>query len=650
MKRHSSLLLLALLGCSGSPTPTSTSTPVTTLPKVEGKTESEPDDPDSFSLAALKAPAKVQIDGDIAEWGSLLPLPKPPKDDKKDGKKSEKKDDKKEPKGGEKKAPPPSAAASHVAVAITDQEALIAAELGESATRSGFFLGLGDTPPDVARIGEWGRGNQVWEFECEYEHTDISDGDWVRGERNPPEVIAACEQLKVDHEEYVRKNSLRFECVYKIDASGIKVFSEGSLRPVEGAKVARKPRGKGSTVEVSLPLKALPRMADAPLKTLQLSALVALVDDLVGTLQGQAGWDSIDLPEPAFFNPHGELRAKAFEHTVFDPTVPSGLSYQPGDPMHVEVLGYEGNPSAITPVQKTLYEKFASLGDVDVVHVPADGLSVGTIKAGKFVDLFPVEFDYNFERPLKAYGTVERGDELHVFLYYDAHYSGMQGPMAPAWVVVAIGRDGKVRNAAEECNLPWANWEKTWEYVNDDKSSLGFRGPVYASGDEELSKLKKPGLEVKYTWDPKSKGYACLVKPVNDPKPPTAKEGSSLGQALADLSGLMKRPSNWAGLREITVTGSSALACVTQVQGPKNGGWFRAHCTGDKVLDVKPLRGHRKTQTAINVTPTGTAEIFTPVAEGTEVSFKMKFEKAGDRTMTIRWKKGQPKPAGVIEK
>jgi hypothetical protein len=52
----------------------------------------------------------------------------------------------------------------------------------------------------------------------------------------------------------------------------------------------------------------------------------------------------------------------------------------------------------------------------------------------------------------------------------------------------------------------------------------------------------------------------------------------------------------------------------------------------------------------VEVTPKGIAEIFTPIAEGTEVSFKMNFEKAGGRTMTIRWKKGWAQPAGEMNK
>ncbi len=630
------LALLCGAACSGSSAQKPTT--IDTKQKVETNTASTAE-PGTFSLTVLAAPEKYAVDGDITEWGSLLPKVEPPKPAK-DSKDTQ-------------EAPPVDAASprdaeSHIAVSIASNEVIIVAELGETAARDGLNLGLGTTPPEVAHVGEWGRGGAVWDFECQFEHNDISDGQWILGERNPPEVIAACEELRTNHEKFVQEKEKRFQQIYQIDRNGISVVVDGKPQTIEGAKAVYKPRGKNALVEISFPFKALPRVAEAPLPLIKLAARL-VAPDAIASL-GADTWAEYTLPKPAIFDKYGELRAAAFEAGIIEATRPSGLSFQPGDPLHVEALAYEGNPAMVTPIQKTIFEKIAMLGDVEVGNVPSDGLSVATFKDGKFISLMPVETDYNFTRPVKSGGMIERDGELHVVLFYEYYYSSAQGPMQPGWSVVAVARDGTMRQAAE-CEQPYGNWNKVWETMSEDKLTFRYRGTGFMFVD---GRTKELGMEVVYRWDAKAKKYTCTSTEVSNPKPYPTKDAAAAststdGNALDDIPSLMKRPTNWEGLREITVTGSSALQCVTQTMGPKNGGWFRAHCTGDSVLEAVPMRGHRKTQTSVTVS-SGKAEIYTPIAEGTEVSFKMKFEKAGARTMTIRWKKGLPTPSGVIEK
>ena len=612
-----------------------------------GSNAASPVEPGSFSLAVIDSPQAYAIDGNIAEWGSLLPTVEPSKPVKKE-KSAQAEGEKKE--AVPAKAFSPRDAESHLAVSFTSKEFVIVGELGEAAVQTGVFVGVEFDAPTIAPAGEWGRGGAVWGFECEYEHKDISDGSWVIGARNPPEVIAACEQLNVDHENFVKKNVARFRRFFQINRQGIAMMVDGKPQPIQGAKAMFTPKGKNATLEISLPFKALPRTAVLPLPSVMLAARLADADGM-READAELGNAIFTLPKPVAIDIDEALLAAALQADILESTRPPGLSFQPGDPLHFEAMGYEGDPTTVKPIQKTLFHKIATLGDVEVGHVPDDGFSLATRKAGKFVALWPAPTDYNRLVPMTSGGVVERDGELHIFVFNEAYYSAAQGPMQPGWSVTAVARDGTLRQAID-CSGPYGNWHEAFSMMNEDKLSFAFRGEVWRFAYEP-DPDPQAFVEVTYRWDRKTKMYTCTETRLKTLKPYPVKGTKPVeagaNHAQDDLVGLMKRPSNWEGLREITVTGSSALKCVTQTMGPKHGAWFRAYCSGDAVTEVTPISGHRKTQTAINVAG-GKAEIFTPIAEGTEVSFNMKFEKAGARKMTIRWKKGLPVPSGVIEK
>ncbi len=612
-------------------------------------------EPGTFSLTVLDAPPMYAIDGNVSEWGSLLPKVEPSKPAK-DPKDAKAEPDKKDVAAA--KVPSPRDAESHLAVSFTSKEFVIVGELGESAVQTGVVFGIEFDAPNIPSVGEWGRGGSVWSFECEYEHKDISDGSWVLGARNPPEVIEACEQLNTDHENFVKENLTRFRRFFQINPRGIAMMVDGKPQPVEGAKAMFTPQGKNATIEISLPFKALPRLGAWPLSSVMLVARLANADgkveaDADGKVEADAelGGAGFTLPKHVTFDIDDALLVAALKADILEPTRPPGLSFQPGDPLHFEAMGYEGDPTTVKPIKKTLFDKIATFGDVEVGHVPNDGFSVATRKAGKFIALSPAPTDYNSPASLTSAGFVERDGELHIFFFHEARYSASQGPMQPRWSVTAVARDGALREAAD-CGGPYGNWHEAFSRMSDDKQSFAFRGAVwrYAYAPDPKPEAL---LEVNYRWDPQKKLYTCTETRLKALKPFPVKGTNSAGSggnhAADDIVGLMKRPTNWEGLREITVTGSSALKCVTQTMGPKHGAWFRAYCSGDAVTEVTPISGHRKTQTEIKLAG-GKAEVLTPIAEGTEVSFTMKFEKAGARKMTIQWKKGLPTPSGVIEK
>lgn len=632
------------IACSG----TSPQKPTTVETKSNGSSNAaSATESGTFSLAVLDAPQTYAMDGNVSEWGSLLPTVEPSRPAK------DQKDAKAEPEKNAVvpvKAPSPRDAESHIAVSFTSKEFVIVGELGESAAQTGVVLGVEFDAPTIAHAGEWGRGGAVWGFECEYEHKDISDGSWVIGARNPPEVIAACKQLEKDHELFEKKNLTRFRRFFRINSQGITMMVDGKPQPVEGAKAIFTPQGKKATIEVSLPFKALPRTGVLPLPSVMLAAQLADADGMVEA-DAELGNAIYALPKPASFGVDDGLLAAALQADILEPTRPPGLSYQPGDPLHFEAMGYQGDPSTVKPIKKTLFHKIATFGDVEVGHVPDDGFSIATRKAGKFIALSPAETDYNRPVPMTSGGVVERDGELHVFVFQEGYYSASQGPMQAGWSVTAVARDGTLREAVD-CNGPYGNWHESFSTISDDKQTLAFRGEVWRYAYEPETNPEAI-VEVTYRWDRQTKMYTCKETRLKALKPYPVKGTKAVdtgtNHAQDDIVGLMKRPTNWEGLREITVTGSSALKCVTQTMGPKHGAWFRAYCSGDAVTEVTPISGHRKTQTEIKLAG-GKAEVYTPIAEGTEVSFSMKFEKAGARKMTIRWKKGLPTPSGVIEK
>lgn len=113
----SSLAALSV-SCASAPTSQNTGKPAPSPSVVQVPApESKPREPSPLVrvTAPKKLPAKIEIDGDVGEWGSLLP---PPPD------------------------PNPSDAPSHVAFALTKDGAFVAAELAEAA-KDGIWLVVG---------------------------------------------------------------------------------------------------------------------------------------------------------------------------------------------------------------------------------------------------------------------------------------------------------------------------------------------------------------------------------------------------------------------------------------------------------------------------------------------------------------------------
>jgi hypothetical protein len=332
------------------------------------------------------------------------------------------------------------------------------------------------------------------------------------------------------------KQQKRFAKLYRLDRSGIRaVGDDGKLTEIAGARAVWKaaPDGvKAAKAEASVPLAAMSRVAEAPVKLL---SLIAVASDASSTpTTPPAQWPRYSLEMPFSFEPFGALRALALTvQTDFEPDDPPatafyssqspGLSYQPGDSLHLERMTYESFTKVI-PREETLYQKLATLGDIEiganvpVPRWPATAYNVQTnlqwlvvLKNGQFVDVSSLVGN--------VLQTLTRSSALHVVSFLPFNYTMAMGAQEPKWSVVAVSADGK-RSAdlADKCSVAeMTRWTcGATEFFEPTFEKFGWRS---ACGDS---------VEVTWTWNPTTGRYACTQrnmtakmpkqKPIKKPK------------------------------------------------------------------------------------------------------------------------------------
>ncbi len=489
-------LLGALLACSGGPA----------APPLEPRAAA-PDEPPSagaqaFSVVAVDAPRGFAVDGDLAEWGALPP-PKPtaplgPAERAYA-----------ESRGATAKvtgAPNPEDAPSKLAVALSKDALLLAADLGPAAAK-GFWIAVGGWVPDVPLLGQPAGRAGFLPLQCEnqvecYEAGESGGSACGVGEKpNPPEVVASCKKLVAHHEALEIEHAQRFAVAFRVEASGVlAVLRGGATKPVAGAKVAFKNGAKGATAEVSIPLFDLPRFGEAPLVGLRLRAGAKLGDATPD--RPAAEWIGVDLPAPVTFEPFASLRATVFsDQMAFDERYaspvstlylqPKALSYHPSDPLHFECMPGTGEDGDFSSSLHSLYEKRATLGDVEVGLVDKCDSNSHLVfsKAGKSTGALDLAG--------KLAGVLTRGGELHVLASRDG--------WSPSWSGWAAGADGKPREVVEKLTLaadqpdpkdPGAYWHDVTVFSSKELDSFGWRG-----------EKGKHAVEVTWRWDERKKMY-----------------------------------------------------------------------------------------------------------------------------------------------
>jgi hypothetical protein len=507
--------LLLLSGCVAPPPPPAPIAPSTVQIPSSPPTGAPLVDPAIVSVAAARVPAAPVIDGDLGEWGALpspppsLPPPVPY--------------DEPEPKGKPVKVPNPSNATSHLAFALTPQVALIAAEL-DGPAREGIWLGIGSEPAELPLPGSY-QGNAGYvpvgtagaSNGCaETQQADGEDG--YRTVTRSPEAVAACQAELARHAERRAKHRKRFVRLYKIDHAGVHgVAEDGRLVALGSAKSAWKPRGNGATLEISLPLDTLPRMAKAPLASLRLVARAATSPEPPAL----DTWVWLELPDAVSFEPYGALRAHAFKRALdygaagpdglglTTYRLPRGMSYQAAEPSLLELVD-SPDCMALRAREVPLYKKEASFGDVEVGYVAAPRGNSCAAEIEPWLAIFVKGKLVGIEPTGSPRGTITRAGELHVLSYQETRWS----PVGGTWSVIALAKDGTRRAGVIEpvAGLKDAKgenpyWNDVSDFAGEDLDGFGWRGST-----------GKRGLEAIWRWDEARKVYRGTQRSIPPPK------------------------------------------------------------------------------------------------------------------------------------
>jgi len=481
-------------------------------------------DPERIAVALLPVPPAFLRDGQLTEWGSLTAqvdaastAAPPPSADPHGGEADSLPDEQHDPEPPQGRNP--SGAGSVVAIAVGEDGVRIALDVGGAAA-GGLWLGIGSPPPAVPPIGEYTRGGGFDLVECTANAQTYVEGTRVITDTpNPPEVIEACKQIVARHAQLRATHAARFARTFHLDAAGVRaVGADGALAPVAGAEIAWRVTGARATAEVTLPLAAMPRLADAPLVTLELFARPSAAARaasparpggvLVPPGLARTAWVGARLPEPVSFGRLGELRARVFAPRAEDPEQrheywpPRGLSYHPADLDQVESLQWS-DTSTVAPRVEVLYTEKAKLGAMTVGEASAAQRHTAIFSGERLVDVVPSAGE--------ARGIVERSGELHVVEYTPEGFAMAQGIfMPPAWSVLAIRADGTHRQALisfGDDEGPWcSHYGDIVPIASPTLDVLGYRSscPQY----QETTKT----IEVTWRWDSKSRSYRGSVR------------------------------------------------------------------------------------------------------------------------------------------
>jgi hypothetical protein len=359
------------------------------------------------------------------------------------------------------------------------------------------------------------------------------------GKKTPAEVGTICRHLEERHAKVVIDHVKRFSRILRFDREGVReVGEDGRLLDVTGAKVAWRPAANRASLEASLPLAAMPRLAQSPVKELGVWVRPASSPPPAFEL----GDILTSLPEPVSFEPYGKLRDRVFHALV--PLVSAsfvngiqvtsaGASYQPGDTSRVETMPYgeiDGSPgqdtSIVVPRSDILFEPKERLGDLELGHVRAFLDWIGILRKGEVVDLIAADTGCAHDATFR--GMVQRDGAIHAFAYSPGVGSGPCGPRLGAWSAIAIGPDGKHKSLLEEegsgdfqCmsmqRMRGGNIPPGEPFASKTFDTFGWRGEVMCV-DPEKGDAKIIGLELTYRWRAAEKKYVASWRRVPAPK------------------------------------------------------------------------------------------------------------------------------------
>lgn len=512
MRRGSTVKIAALTtvlalagGCAGTP-PTPQPVPVSHEPTTQvdpGPARSYAGE--AIALSARELPKKYLLDGSITEWGV-------------------------EPNR------------NVVAIGV-DATRLVLAIGWAGAKPPSLSIAIATPVPMIPDIGWSQRGGTTHELTretCQFEQIPLIEAGWDDGRPQPPEVAKACLDILARYEKQSLEYRERFIRRLRIDDQGVAlVDAAGVATPIPGAsmkspapvfgKEAREP-----SLEVELPLTALPDLAQAPLAYLFSAAAFGPPTDAMQTPpeapypgsdeppKPSPGWTRLELSTPVAFGGHPDILASVFKDAsgVLNGGVMSEISYAPATPDTITMISVPDvmvAPSKVKPTQpgaiggptgpdrpalllsnEALLETLETHGKLTIARARG---SIITLLDGKLVA------ESYLSRPD---AIQQRGEELHLFQYDEGGPNYVYGYQPPAWQAAAVKPDGTIAEIAEEGpDFPgaWDAWDGIPKsFHNADWTSFGIRGKRHG----------KP-RSATWQWDAATKHYVLTVVPPNTP-------------------------------------------------------------------------------------------------------------------------------------
>ena len=466
-------------------------------------------------------PKGFSLDGDIEEWGTLTAIPEqavePPVPQPSvegayltpsfvDSESEAEAEPEVEPKA---KLP----AASHIAVTINRDGLLIAGRLKGAALR-GFQLQLQSAMPTLPSVGNQFMPTGVAAgFDCKNSWSWGSDGAVLPG----PPLSAADAEACVAKEQ----KGLAFEQAFYREFSRTLLVTANQAQVLgpNGEPIAGEARWSGTagelSVELQLPLTVLPRLTQAPLQVLGLSAAI------IGTAPEAApalSW--LALPTPLLLTPHEDLRALAFTPGPTRTSDPMWfyapcLSYHPSKPELMRYVRHSDESSSeLIQHEVPLYESLKQLGDVEIGFMAAPTSTIVVQKAGRPTQLVspsPLGF-MGLELPFQRRWMGERDGEFHILSFLPQDMSTGVAPVSAQWWLLRVLPDGSIK---EEVLSP-SSVASGFSYFVDYQERMSPNGDAFELiGNPVGGELPKgKALKASWKWNPKSHAYEAKAEPI----------------------------------------------------------------------------------------------------------------------------------------
>ncbi len=432
----------------------------------------------ALSVAVAKVPAKVAVDGDVAEW---------------------------------------SFGDASALVAVRADGAFVAARL-EGEIAEGLWVGIAADPVGVPIIGDF---VAVGGTEPDLVMAVVPPGCPKPVDGQVPEDAPLSPQCLASQEAQAQMEArltAGFRRWFRVGPAEVGSLEGGKVQPVSRATFALRETNGRRTVEAHLPPSALPRLAEAPWSTAYIAVrppgvLPAQLPELVAEpLQ-------VKLPEEVRFE-GAALLHEAIKLSGF-------LAYAPGEPGSVETLRYPSfaDRTSVVPRKERLYERIGSIGDAEVgkltIASPPDDREQGTSDRAALAILTQSKLKVlSFSG--EPQGAVQRDGALHVLSFvrvakwiHDGSPNSTFLPSTRAYWDVTVVRSDGTTDVAAMTGQPPSGWKQVEPAVEPD--GLVMRGvpEVWRPEDEkDYGGWRGGSVELRWVWDAAKRTYVMKVKPL----------------------------------------------------------------------------------------------------------------------------------------